>query len=162
MIQLGHFCRNILLFFKKLFKVNFLPEQTFLYAACGGLNLCFDLCLRFIFFHFVIYGKNVAIIGRIFSPEVASFLFAFCFSFPSGFFMSKYVVWTDSNLKGRKQLFRYFVVVALCFIINISLIKLFCHVFNFYYMLASLLAAVFVIITSYLLQRFFSFKVVEG
>lgn len=159
MQKIANLIRNILLYCRGVFKFTFIPAHTFLYAACGGLNLCFDLCIRFIVFHFVLNNKNFATRFYTFSPEIASFLVAFCFSFPMGFFLSKYVVWTQSNLRGRKQLARYLMVVLLCVLVNIALIKLFSQGFNFYYMPSSLLAAVFVIITSYLLQRFFSFKV---
>ena len=158
MHQIAQLIKNILLFFRRVFKFTFMPEQTFLYAACGGLNLCIDLSIRFIVFHFILHNQNFVTSFYTFSPEIASFLVAFCFSFPSGFLLSKYVVWTESNLRGRKQLIRYIIVVMLCVIVNISCIKLFSQVLKFYYMPSSILAAVFVILTSYILQRFFSFK----
>ena len=32
---------------------------------------------------------------------------AFCISFPSGFFLMRYLVFPESDLRGRVQLFRY-------------------------------------------------------
>jgi putative flippase GtrA len=138
--------------------LRFMPEQTYLYAACGGINLVWDIFVRLVTYHLVLEKQNFVTPFYTFSPDIAAFLVAFAHSFPVGFFMSKYVVWTDSNIGGRKQLFRYFVVVMLCFMLNIGFIKLFAHVFNLMFLPSALLAAVFVIITSYLLQRFFSFK----
>jgi putative flippase GtrA len=159
MQQIAQLFRSILLYFKNTFKIKFLTEQTYLYAACGGLNLLWDLSIRFVVYHFILHGQILVTSFYTFSPDIASFLVAFPCSFVTGFFMSKYVVWTQSNLKGRKQLARYFMVVMLCFALNVGFIKLFSTVFGFYFLPSALLAAVFVIATSYLLQRFFSFKV---
>ncbi len=144
-----------------MFKLSFLPEQTYLYAACGGINLAWDIFVRSVTNYIVLQEENFITPFYTFTPDIAAFLVAFAHSFPTGFLMSKYVVWTDSNIGGRKQLFRYFMVVLLCFVLNIGFIKLFAHVFKLTFLPSALFAAVFVIITSYLLQRFFSFKMVD-
>jgi putative flippase GtrA len=159
MYRIGKFIRHWLLQIREFTKFSFIPEQTYLYMACGGANLVFDLSIRYITNYYVLKGEVVKTPIHTFSADIAAFIVAFAHSFPVGFFLSKYVVWTESNLRGRKQLFRYLMVVALCFILNVGFIKFFAEVCHMNLMASASAAAVFVIFTSYMLQRFFSFKV---
>lgn len=94
-----------------------------------------------------------------FQPHIAAFLFAFMITFPTGFLMSKYIVWTDSTIRGHIQLFRYFLIVVMNLLLNYFFIKLFVEYFHIYPTLAKLLTTVIVIIFSYISQKHFTFKV---
>lgn len=158
MITLANFIRQILLTIRGWF-FTFIPKQSFLYMACGGLNLVFDMSLFFIAYHFIFHAQNFRTSFYTFSPHIASLFFAFCFSTPAGFFMSRYVVWTNSSVRGKKQIINYLSVVLLCVVLNVGFIKIFIEMFHFYPLPARLLTSVIVVTTSYFLQRFYTFKV---
>jgi putative flippase GtrA len=158
MIAFADFIREVLLVIRSWF-FKFIPKQSYLYMACGGLNLAFDMLLFFISYHFIFFAKNFVTPIFTFSPHIAAFLFAFIISTPTGFFMSRYVVWTNSSVRGRKQLISYIGVVTLCTILNIGFLKLLVEYFHFYPLPSKILTAIIVVFISYILQRYYTFKV---
>ena len=136
-----------------------MPLQTFRYAACGGANVALDITLFFIFYNFV-FHKQIVQLGFIaFQPHIASVLFSFVFTFPTGFLLSKYIVWSGSTLKGHVQLFRYFLIVLMNLLMNYFIIKLLVEYFFIYPTIAKLITTMIVIIFSYISQKNFTFKV---
>lgn len=154
--------RNVILRFLDFFYPIFKPlmnRQNFYYAACGGVNMLLDLILYFIAYQFV-FDKEIVQITPYFAfePYIAAFLFAFTFSFPTGFLLSKYVVWSESYIKGKVQLFRYFLLVVVNLILNYALLKTFVEIFHFYPTISKELTIVIVVTFSYLSQKHFTFK----
>ena len=145
-------------FFYPLFK-KFMPLHTFRYAACGGANVLLDITLYFIFYNFVL-RKEVFELGFIaFQPHIAAFLLSFLVTFPVGFLLSRYIVWTGSVVLWHIQLFRYFVVVLINLTLNYIFIKVLVEYFHVYPTISKLLTTVVIIMFSYLSQKHFTFKV---
>lgn len=106
--------------------------------------------------------KNPVEIGSItIAPHIAAFIISFSFSFPVGFTLAKYVVFQESNLKGRIQLFRYAMTVAMCIILNYVFLKLFVETFGWFPTPSKIVTTVIVAVFSYVSQRNFTFKVKE-
>jgi putative flippase GtrA len=100
-----------------------MPLQTFRYAVCGGSNMVFDIVLYFISYNFIL-RKQILNLGFIaFEPYTAALWMAFIISFPTGFLLSKYIVFNASQLRGRTQLFRYVLIVGINLLLNYSIIK---------------------------------------
>lgn len=141
--------------FKKL-----MNKQTYYYAACGGGNLVLDLLLYYVSFHYIFKKEVFHVFGKLaFEPYIAAFLFAFIITFPIGFALSKYVVWTESNIKGRIQLFRYFVIVLINLLLNYALLKIFIEVFGIFPTISKALTIIIVTVFSYLSQKHYTFKI---
>lgn len=70
----------------------------------------------------------------------------------------KNIVFPGSVLKGRIQLFRYFLLVVVCILMNYFFIKLFVEKFDMYPTIAKIWTTAIVISFSYLAQRNFTFK----
>ena len=138
--------------------LRFIPIEIFRYATTGGLNTVFDLLLYFVFYNYVLDKKIVELGFVAISPHIAAFLIVFPITFLSGFLLAKYVTFTASELKGRIQLFRYGVTVAGAIFLNYIFLKLFVEYFGFYATLSKGITTVIVVIYSYVLQRYFSFK----
>jgi len=145
-------------FFYPLFS-RFMDRQTYRYAASGGSNTMLDIFLFFISYNFIFRKLDVHFGFVTISPHVAAFLFAFLFTFPIGFFLMRHIVFTDSNVKGRIQLFRYFMVVLLCFCLNYVFLKFFVEQLHVFPTLAKILTTFIVIGVSYLSQKYFTFRV---
>ena len=162
MLKLHHRLKNTILnvvdFFYPLFK-RFMPLQTYRYAACGGANTALGIVLYFIGFHYV-YPQPVVHLPLVALSNyiAAEYLFAIWFTFPIGFYLSRYVVFPDSALRRRVQLFRYFLTVTGSILLNYLLLKLFIEHFLWYPTLSKMAAAIFVITFSYLGSRYFSFR----
>jgi putative flippase GtrA len=148
-------------FFYPLFK-KFMPLQTFRYAACGGVNMIFDIAV-FTYINTYILQQNVVYIGSLaFKSYVIAFVISFCLTFPVGFYLSRYVVWQQTETKKRIQVFRYFVVVAACVGLNYILLNLFILEFHWWPIVSKLVTTVIVVLFSYLTQRSYSFRPVDA
>ncbi len=132
--------------------------QTFRYAASGGGNTVFGLLIYFISFKYIFFEKTFHFCIYAFKGHIAALFISFCITFPIGFFMSKYVVFSDSNMKGRIQLFRYFMICLFNLALNYILLKIFVEQFHIYPVLAQILTISIVVLFSYVAQRNFSFK----
>lgn len=148
-------------FFYPLFK-RFFSKTTFRYAACGGANTLFDIFLFFVNYNFIL-KKQILNLGIVsISPHIAAFLLAFLISFPTGFFLMRYIVFIESPLKGRIQFFRYFITVSFSLFLNYIFLKLFVEYFLIYPTISKVMTTFIVVGFSYVLQRNFSFKVKES
>lgn len=155
--------RNLIIRFLDIFYPLFrsvMNKRTFHYAACGGINMFLDLFLYFVAFNFIFKKEVVQLTPSVaFEPYIAAFLFSFIITFPTGFLLSKYVVWTESNIRGRVQLFRYFLLVLMNLLLNYALLKIFVEVFHIFPTISKFLTIVIVVTFSYLTQKHFTFKV---
>ena len=135
-----------------------MPIQTFRYAVCGGTNTLLDIFLYFISYHYVLHERYVNLGLVTISPYILSFLMSFCISFPAGYLLNKNIVFPQSTLLGRVQLFRYFLLVVICLGLNYIFIKLFVEQFHLYATVAKILTTIIVVSFSYLTQKNFTFK----
>ena len=133
--------------------------QTYRYAACGGINTVLGLTCYFIAYKFILHEQDLDFAFYAFKSHVAALFISFCFSFPFGFFLLKYVVFNDSKTKGRIQLFRYFMVYLFNLALNYLLLKIFVENFQLYAPLAQVITTTMIIVFSYLAQRHFTFKI---
>ena len=143
-------------FFRKIF-----DKTTYRYAACGGINTAFDIFLFFVFYNFVLKKQMLELPFIVISPHIAAFLLAFCVSFPLGFMLMRFIVFQESSLRGRVQLFRYFLSVCVSLLLNYGFLKLLVDQLHFYPTIAKIITTFFVVAFSYFAQRHFSFKTSE-
>ena len=149
---------SVIDFFHKPF-AGWIKKQTFRYLACGGSNTILDILIYFISYNFILDKQSVHLFSITISPHIAAFIISFSFSFPVGFALAKYVVFQESNLKGRIQLFRYALLVAMCIILNYVFLKLFVETFGWYPTPSKVITTILVALFSYVSQRNFTFKV---
>lgn len=136
-----------------------MPLQTFRYAACGGFNTLLDIFLFFVSYNFIFDKQVVHFYGFAVSPHIAAFIAAFSITFPLGFYFSRNVVFSESNLRGRVQLFRYFMLVLVCIGLNYVFLKFFIEQLHFYPTVSKIFTTVLVVAFSYLSQKHFTFRV---
>jgi len=144
-------------FFYPLFS-RFMPLQTFRYAACGGANTSVDIVMYAIAYNFILHKHDLDLGFFVMKPHIASIIIAFCVSFPTGFFLMRNIVFTQSTLQGKVQLWRYFVLVVICLFLNYVFIKLFVEQAHIYPTFAKILTTVIVVAFSYLTQKNYTFK----
>lgn len=138
---------------------KWMPLQTFRYAACGGGNTFLDIFIYYISYNFILDKQVVHTFAGAVSPHIMAFLISFTISFPTGYLLNRFIVFPGSTLKGRVQLFRYFLLVLVCIGLNYVFIKLFVEQFHIYPTIAKILTTIIVVSFSYLTQKQFTFKV---
>jgi len=136
-----------------------MPLQTFRYAACGGGNTLLDITLFYLSYHFLFREQVVHTPIIPLQPYTAAFMVSFSITFPLGFYMSRTIVFPGSTLRGRIQLFRYFMMVLICIGLNYIFIKLFVEQCHLYPTVAKILTTFIVVAFSFIAQKNFTFKV---
>ena len=136
-----------------------MPLQTFRYAVCGAVTTLLGLAAYYIGYQYLFARENFDFGFFAFKPHIAALFFSFIVSFISGFSFSKFIVFSGSNLKGRIQLFRYFLTSFFNLVINYLLLKLFVEIFLWNVMVSQVLTTCVIIVISYLSQKHFSFRV---
>jgi putative flippase GtrA len=137
---------------------RYIPLETFRYGATGGANTMLDIFLYFVCYNFVLKKELVHLPWVTISPHIAAFLIVFPITFVTGFILAKYITFTTSLFRGRKQLFRYGVTVAGAILLNYLLLKLFVEVLLIYPTPSKAITTLFVVAYSYMMQRYFSFQ----
>ncbi len=140
-------------FFSKL-----MPRQTFYYAACGGGNTLLGLLIFFICENFVFDKQPVDLLLVVLKSHKAAMVVSFLFSFPIGFYLAKYVVFSGSNMRGQQQLVRYFITNMLSLLLNYINLTVFVEWLHFYPTFSQVINTIIVIIFSYLAQKHFAFS----
>ena len=96
------------------------------------------------------------------SSHIAAFIIVFPITFSSGFLLAKYITFTQSELRGKIQLFRYGITVVGSILLNYLLLKLFVEAFDFFPTISKILTTIIVVLYSYYVQKYFSFKLISG
>jgi putative flippase GtrA len=148
-------------FFYPPFK-KVMPLQTFRYAACGGGNALFGLLVFTIGFEHIFARRNFDLGFMVFEPYSAALLLSSTITFIIGFLLNKYVVFTSSYLRGRVQLFRYFLSFTFNLFLNYGLLKLLVEMLHLDPVLSQVISICVVIGVSYLTQRHFTFRMKKG
>ena len=158
-MSIPNLIRLILDFFYPVFK-RFIPKKTYYYAACGGSNLLLSWVLFFVLYQFV-FQKDHFYFEQINYTISAYTLTSFCcfiISFVIGFLLMRYVVFTESELKGNVQFFRYALSSVLSAVLGWIILKLLIEGIGIYPTIANVLSSCIVVVFSYLMQRRFSFR----
>lgn len=132
--------------------------QTFRYAVCGGMNMLLGLLVYVISFRFIFKEQTFNLGFYALKAHVAALVLSFLFNVCFGFLLMKFVVFTDSDIPVRTQFFRYFMVCLFNAALNLILLKILVEYFHIHAEIAQVCVAVAVVITSYIAQRNFSFK----
>lgn len=135
-----------------------MPLQTFRYAVSGAGNTFLGLLSYYITYKFILRGQDFHFGFYALKSHVAALAVSFVVSFIVGFFLMKYVVFDDSRIRGRVQLFRYLLVCVFNLTVNFVLLKILVEVWGIYPVFAQIGTTVVVVLVSYLAQRHFSFK----
>jgi putative flippase GtrA len=135
-----------------------IPKETFRYAATGGFNTVLDIFLYFLCYNFVLDKHDINLIFVTVSPHIAAFLFVFPITFSTGFLFARYITFTESEIRGRIQLFRYILSVSGAIFLNYVLLKFFVEYLNLWATIAKIFTTLIIIVYSYIMQRYFTFK----
>ena len=165
MNRLAEVITKIIDFFYTPFR-KIMPEQMFRYAACGGGNMVLDWVLYFLIYNFVIGHEIVHlsfVIGnysfeQALTPHIATLCIVFPITLLTGFWLQKYVTFTQSDLHGARQLIRYITIVAVNLAINYFGLKLCVEIWGWYPTPSKMFITVITVIISYFGQKYYSFR----
>ncbi|HET8574040.1 MAG TPA: GtrA family protein [Edaphocola sp.] len=138
---------------------RFIPLQTYRYLACGGSVTLLGLLVYFLSYNFLFPAGLLVHFGPFtLTRYIAAYVVSFCVSFPTGFFLAKFVVFSDSYLKGKIQLFRYGSLQFLNIFLNWALLHFFAGFLHFWATPSQALTGAILAVLSYFFQRYISFR----
>ena len=119
--------------------------------------------LYFLIYNFVIGHELVYIIlpfnyQLCLTPHILTFLIVFPITLFSGFWLNRNITFTQSSLRGYKQLWRYILIVALNLLVNYLGLKLCVDILGFYPTPSKMLITLVTVVISFFGQKYFSFK----
>ena len=139
-----------------------LPQQTFRYAVCGGVNyLLLDPLFYFVIYNYVVAHRFFDLGFVILSPHIAALILVFPITFFIGFWLNRNVVFRHSPLHTRTQLGRYLLSVGGSIALTYFGLKFFVEVCGIWPTPAKVLTTVLVTIYSYLIAKYYSFRHAE-
>lgn len=157
MEKVQQFIFRFLDIFYPLFK-PFFNKHTYHYLACGGGNTIFGLFLYYFTLHNFLHQEPLDLHFFVLKPHIASMFITTIITLPIGFFFTKYIVWNESNLSGKKQLFRHINFVIFAIFMNYGLLKLFVDLFGWWAMPSQIVTTIIIVVFSYLTQKYISFR----
>lgn len=154
----GSWIREFIDLFYPIFK-RYMPLQFFRYGVTGVANLVFDWVLYFLIYNFILQQQMLHLGIFTLSSHIASFAIKFPITLLSGFLLQKYVTFSESDLRGHRQLFRYLIVYGVNILINYFGLKLFVDLMNIFPSISNMIVSVITVFVSYFLQKSYTFKV---
>jgi putative flippase GtrA len=138
---------------------KWISVDTFRYMVSGGTTLATGIIAYYVIYNLVLHQKNIHLSFVMITAPIAALVIETMITLTVGFMLNKYLIFTESNLKGRVQLFRYGSVVATNFLLNYALIKMLVEAFGFYPTIAKVVTSLLLAVFSYFSQKHFTFRV---
>lgn len=155
--QTGRTITRFIDFFYPLFR-RWCTPQFFRYGVCGVSNMVLDWILYFVVYNFILCHRMLSLGFVTLSSHIATLAIVFPITLATGFYLGKYVTFSQSTLRGTTQLFRYILVVIINLAINYFGLKLFVDVCGIYPTPSKMLITVVTVAVSYFSQKYFTFK----
>ena len=141
---------------------KYVPKEIFRYAVCGGGNMILDWVLYFFTYNFVVGHELVYL--SLFShsicitPHIAALCIVFPITLLTGFWLNKYVTFTQSSLRTIRQLSRYIMIVAVNLAVNYFGLKLLVENLGWYPTPSKICITLLTVAISFFGQKYFTFK----
>ena len=167
MQKIAQIISQVIDFFYRPFR-RIVPKQLFRYGVCGGANLVLDWVLYFLVYHVLalplseMKGGEDGVIHIGSMVAITPHIFSLCVVFPitllTGFWLNRYVTFTESTLRGSRQLVRYLAVVGLNLSINYFGLKLCVETLGWYPTVSKMAITILTVAISFFAQKYFSFR----
>lgn len=142
---------------------RWLSLQTFRYLVSGGTTAAAGIISYYIAYNWILHQENIHVdfpfLPKLITAHSAALILSTFASFLIGFTLNKYLIFTQSNLKGRIQMFRYATVLAINFGLNFAMLKYLVEGLNFYPSVSQAFITVTLSLCSYFLQKHFTFRI---
>ncbi|MBK9049050.1 MAG: GtrA family protein [Bacteroidetes bacterium] len=139
-----------------------LDNKIVRYFFSAGLATGVDVAVYFITFNFIYQKQDVHFFRIVtLSAPTASLMFSYTCGLITNFLITKYLVFTESDLRGVHQLARYVVVALFVLAMNYFMMSFLIKVLDWYPTIARVFSALSIGVLSFVIHKFYSFKVTK-
>ncbi len=130
------------------------------YSMSSAVATIVDVVIYFITFNYILRKQDLPPVNQlvITAPTIALIISYTC-GLLTNFTITKYFVFTESDLRGRHQLMRYVMVAALILFLNYSMMSILIRGLEWYPTISRAVSAVVIGFLSFAIHRSFSFRV---
>jgi putative flippase GtrA len=129
------------------------------YFFSAGTATIVDVMVYFVTFNFILQKQDIPFIKPlVITAPIASLVISYSCGLMTNFIITKYMVFTDSILRGRHQLMRYILVALVILVLNYLLMKFLIHILHWYPTVSRIFSALSIGVLSFIFHKFYSFK----
>ncbi|HEX5001329.1 MAG TPA: GtrA family protein [Bacteroidia bacterium] len=137
-----------------------LNNKVFRYFIAAGLATVVDVVVYFITYNYILFKQDFSITDVIVvSAPSISLVISFSCGLLTNFVISKYYVFTESNIRGRHQLMRYVMVALFILMLNYFCMSFLIKGLGWYPTVSRIASALSIGLLSFVIHKVFSFKV---
>jgi putative flippase GtrA len=138
---------------------KFFDNKVLRFFFSAGIATLVDVIIYFFIFSYVLDKEGVRLLGFRITAHEFSLLISYSCGVTINFLLNKYAVFTESNLKGRKQFFRFALIAGIGFFANYVLLRFFVEICAFLPTLSRVFSALSLGIASFYIHRLYTFKI---
>ncbi len=129
------------------------------YFFSAGIATGVDVAVYFLSFNFLFSKADLQFTNEItISAATASLVISYTCGLITNFLITKYLVFTESDLKGVHQLMRYVLVALLILLLNYLFMSFLIKVLEWYPTIARIVSALTIGLLSFIIHKVYSFR----
>ncbi len=137
-----------------------LNNKILRYFFSAGIATGVDITVYFLAFNFIYQKQDIHLFNLVvLSAPTGSLILSYTCGLVTNFLITKYLVFTESDLKGIHQLARYILVALLILFMNYLLMSFLIKVLDWYPTLSRVVSALSIGLLSFVIHKFYSFRV---
>lgn len=137
-----------------------LENKIIRYFLSAGIATGVDVTVYFLAYNFIYEKQDIHLFNLMtLSAPTGSLMLSYTCGLVTNFLITKYLVFTESDLRGIHQLARYILVALLILVLNYFFMSFLIKVLNWYPTLSRVVSALTIGLLSFVIHKFYSFRV---
>ncbi|MFM7177104.1 MAG: GtrA family protein [Bacteroidota bacterium] len=138
---------------------NLLRNKVVRYFFSAGTATVVDVSVYFTTYNYILRKTDIPFVGPfVLTAPMLSLVISYSCGLFTNFFITRKLVFSESDLRGRKQLFRFVQVALLVLFLNYLFMKFLVQVLEWYPTISRVISALSIGVMSYLFHKNYSFK----
>jgi putative flippase GtrA len=139
---------------------SILDNKIVRYFFSAGIATGVDVLVYFIAFNFIYEKQDIPVTqGLVLSAPTGSLMLSYTCGLITNFLITKYLVFTESDLRGIHQLARYVLVALAILFLNYLFMSFLIKILEWYPTLSRIVSAITIGLLSFVIHKFYSFRV---
>ncbi len=137
-----------------------LENKIIRYFCSAGIATVVDVTVYFLAFNFIYEKQDIHLFNfMVLSAPTGSLMLSYTCGLATNFLITKYLVFTESDLRGIHQLVRYIMVALFILMLNYFFMSFLIKILEWYPTLSRIVSALTIGVLSFVIHKFYSFRV---